>query len=58
MEVVEDQLQKAKVNHNQSLPEDKLTDIKKAIMLYRDVKQRENEHLKQIELCKDLQEAI
>ena len=41
---MEDYLKRAQVFHHLWIQEDHLADIRKAILLYRDVKHREEEH--------------
>ena len=58
LEAMEAYLKKAEMFHHLWIREEELSDIRKAIMLFRDVKQREEEHTKQMELMSQLRESI
>ena len=56
LEAMEDYLKRAQVFHHLWIQEDHLADIRKAILLYRDVKHREEEHEQQIELMNKIRD--
>ena len=58
IEAMEEYLKKAEVFHHLWVREDETADMRKAILLYRDVKQREDEHKKQMELVSDLRDSL
>ena len=58
LEAMDEYLKKAEVFHHLWIQEDELSDIRKAILLYRDVKQREEEHKKQMDMMSKIREQI